>query len=39
LSINEDRSYKKLINCINVTKLKNIGKTIFKLRNKWMNKV
>jgi hypothetical protein len=31
--------YKKIINCIIATELKKHGKSLLKIRNKWMNKV
>jgi hypothetical protein len=39
LNINEDLAYKKIISCNNATRLKAIGKYLFKTKCKWENKV
>jgi hypothetical protein len=39
LNTNEDLAYKKIINCINVTRIKSLGKYLFKTKCKWENKV
>jgi hypothetical protein len=37
LNINEDLAYRKIISCTNVSKIKSVGKYLFK--TKWENKV
>jgi hypothetical protein len=39
LNINEDLAYKKTISCINVNRVKALGKYLFKTKCKWENKV
>jgi hypothetical protein len=39
LNINEDLAYKKIISCINVNRIKSLGKYLFKTKCKWENKV
>jgi hypothetical protein len=39
LNINEDLAYKKIISCNNASRLKAIGKYLFKTKCKWENKV
>jgi hypothetical protein len=35
----KDISYRKIINCKNVTKLKTIGRYVFKIKYKWETEV
>jgi hypothetical protein len=37
--MNEDLAYKKIISCINVNRIKALGKYLFKTKCKWENKV
>jgi hypothetical protein len=39
LNINEDLAYKNIISCINVNRIKALGKYLFKTKFKWENKV
>jgi hypothetical protein len=39
LNINEDLAYKKIISCNNASRLKAIGKYLFKTKCKWESKV
>jgi hypothetical protein len=39
LNINDDLAYKKIISCINVNRIKALGKYLFKPKCKWENKV
>jgi hypothetical protein len=39
LNINEDLAYKKIISCINVSRINAIGKYLFTTKYKWQNKV
>jgi hypothetical protein len=39
LNINEDLVYKKIISCINVNRIKALGKYLFKTKCKWEKKV
>jgi hypothetical protein len=38
-NINEDLAYRKIISCTNVSKIKSLGKYLFKTKRKWENKV
>jgi hypothetical protein len=39
LNINEDTAHRKTFGCIVVTKIKSIGKYLFKIKCKWENNV
>jgi hypothetical protein len=39
LNINENLAYKKIISCINVNRIKALGKCLFKTKCKWEKKV
>jgi hypothetical protein len=39
LNMNEDLAYKKIIICINVNRIKDLGKYLFKTKFKWENRV
>jgi hypothetical protein len=39
LTVNEESAYKKIINCTNAVKLRNIGNYRYKVRCKWENKI
>jgi hypothetical protein len=39
LNMNDDLAYKKITSCINVNRMKVLGKYLFKTKCKWENKV
>jgi hypothetical protein len=39
LLLNEGIAYKKIINCTNITELRNIGIYLYKIKCKWENKI
>jgi hypothetical protein len=39
LFVNEELSYKKIINCTNAVELGNIGNDLYKIRCIWENKI
>jgi hypothetical protein len=39
LMLNEWIAYKKIINCTNITELRNIGICLYKMTCKWENKI
>jgi hypothetical protein len=39
LRLNEWVAYKKIINCTNITELRNIGSYLYKIKCKWENKI
>jgi hypothetical protein len=39
LRLNEWIAYKKIINCTNITELRNIGSYLYKIKCKWENKI
>jgi hypothetical protein len=37
--INEELAYKKIINCTNTVKLRNLGTHLYKIKCKWENRI